>query len=65
MFWYEIYRVDHSVYLLFDVIFYDFTTECVLSCLIISKPYACSIREPVVVSGRYPTDQELFRLKCA
>ena len=26
--------------------------------------YACSIRDPVVASGRYPTDQELFRLKC-
>ena len=26
--------------------------------------YACSIREPVVVLGRYLTDQELFRLKC-
>ena len=44
MFWYEIYRIDYSVYLLFGVIFSDFTTECVLSCLIISKPWIASYR---------------------
>ena len=37
-FWDEICRVDQSIYLLFDVIFSDFTTECVLSDWFISKP---------------------------
>jgi len=31
MFWYEICRIDHYVYLMFDVFFDEFTIECVLS----------------------------------
>jgi len=38
MSWHDFYRIDHSVYLLFDVIFAEFTTVFVLSCLFISKP---------------------------
>ena len=38
MIWYEICRIDYSVYLLFDVIFDEFTTKCVLNLLLIEDP---------------------------
>ena len=44
--WYEIYRIDCSLYFLFELIFLNLNTGCVLSCLILNKPWFYMLCEP-------------------